>query len=106
MAISALLLARPHKFFFSSRGRSALASPPLVEHPAAGRLAAAFSRAPMPSLDESLYQQHHRVLARIDQLGKGAASRLPPEVVAQLQELGCEADELKAGSIEHELSRD
>ena len=34
-------------------------------------------------LDESLYQQHHRVLARIDQLGKGAASRLPPEAVAQ-----------------------
>mgnify|MGYP001995519989 CR=1 FL=1 len=38
-------------------------------------------------LDETLYQQHHRVLARIDQLGKGAASRLPPEAVAQIKAL-------------------
>ena len=106
MAISTFISGKAAQVFFSAGGRSALASPPLVEHPAAGRLAAAFSRAPMPSLDESLYQQHHRVLARIDQLGKGTASRLPPAVVAQIQELDCEADDLKAGSIEHELSRD
>ena len=60
-------------------------------------------------LDESLYQQHHRVLARIDQLGKGAASRLPPEAVAQIKALEAqlataqgEADDLRA-QLAHEL---
>ena len=60
-------------------------------------------------LDESLYQQHHRVLARIDQLGKGAASRLPPEAVAQIKALEAqlataqgEADALRA-QLAHEL---
>lgn len=61
-------------------------------------------------LDESLYQQHHRVLARIDQLGKGAASRLPPEAVAQIKALEAqlataqgEADDLRA-QLAHELN--
>ena len=61
-------------------------------------------------LDESLYQQHHRVLARIDQLGKGAASRLPPEAVAQIKALEAqlataqgEADDLRAQLAHQQL---